>query len=122
MRGLNNLGKVPIVGVTQERLEMCPIKSGAGVLFAPRRNVFVASNGTQRVVSAQLGAQLSELRILNGFKHLTFEAFELNANGKIVAVAAAAPLGGAGMPSTRPCGGELLDMTAATDDEVARHL
>lgn len=106
----------------QQRLEMRPIEPGSRVLFAAGGNVFVAGNGAQGVMAAQLGAQLRELHILHGLEGLAFKAFEFDADGEVVAVGSATPLRGAGMPSPGPCGRKLLHMAAAANHKMARHL
>ena len=121
-RGQNNLGKIPICGCAQKGFEVAPIEPWARVELATWGNVFVSGNSVQGVVGAQLLAQRCQLCILNGYKGFAFEAFELNANRKVVAVVAPTPLRGARVPSSGPCGGKLLHGAVPANHKMARHL
>jgi hypothetical protein len=63
---------------------------------------------------------LYQLIVLRGFKFIAFQAFQLNANGIVVAVAAAPVARDARMPSTLLATDKLPNFASALDEEVRR--
>ena len=78
---------------------MRPIKTRAGVLFAARSDVFVASDVCNRIVVGQRGTQGAQGFVLAGFKSLAIQAFHFYANGEIVAIVLTVEARHPGMPS-----------------------
>src|SRR5688500_6517365 len=66
--------------------------------------------------------KLCELQVLRSGEDVIVGAFELDADGKVVAAAAAAPRRGAGVPGAARDGNELYGLAVAADQEVARDL
>ena len=103
-------------------LQVSPIKSRAWIEFAPGRNVFVARHMPDGVACGDVLAKRSQPVVLRGLEVETFQAFEFDADGIIVAVAAT-PVGG------RPCVPcalvaihKLPQRTGAVDKKMAGHL
>lgn len=78
--------------VLQLLLQVRPVKTGAGVLLAPRCDVFVPGNVCEGVVGSQGLTQVLQGLVLGDIKLPTFEALEFNTNRKIIAVVTPAPL------------------------------
>ena len=106
----------------QALLQACPVKTGAGVLLAAWGNVFMPGNVGDGVVGSQGLAQLLQGLVLGGIKLPAFQTFELNANRKIIAVAAPAPLRCARVPSAVVAAHKLPHHALACDEEVGRNL
>jgi hypothetical protein len=68
-----------------------PIKSGTWIGFSSRCNVFMSCHMGYGVLLLDRFAQLNQAEVLLGLKEPAFQAFEFNANGVIIAIAAAPP-------------------------------
>lgn len=75
-----------------------------------------------RVLLGNGGAQLLKRLVLRRLKTQAFQAFELDANGVIIAALAPSPLADAGMPGPVVAADELPDLSLARDEEVGRNL
>src|SRR5689334_3796282 len=78
-----------------------PVEARSGIAFAPRRNMLVARDGIERIALRAGGEQRRERRVLRRLERLSFESFELDADGVVVARLASTPDRAAGMPRAR---------------------
>jgi len=68
-----------------------PVKARAGIRLALRRNVAVTRNVAQRKPATQLRRERDEAIVLGGAEIAARVAFELDPDGKIVALRATTP-------------------------------
>ena len=85
---LKNIFWVVAAWQAQMPVKTLPIKTRAGVLFAIRRHMFVPGDVGDGPLLDQCAAQRAQRLVLRVFKAFTLKAFELNANGVVVAVVA----------------------------------
>jgi hypothetical protein len=90
-------------------------------LLATRRNVFMAGDVGYRQARGDGCAEVGEAGVLRGFEAATFQPFELDANGMVVAVVAPAPVGRASVPSPRGQIDELHLFAVASNEEMGGH-
>ena len=74
----------------QGGLQARPVEAGAGVLLAPGGNMLVAGDVADGVLVRQRLAQLGQGVVLGGLEGLAFQAFQFDADGEVVAIAAPA--------------------------------
>ena len=79
-------------------LQIRPIKTWAGVFFTAWCDVLMARNVRDGVLLAKCQTKLRQAFVLSSFKVVALKAFQFNANGVVVAIAATSITGGAGVP------------------------
>ena len=84
--------------------------------------MFMAGQVSNRVVLQQGGTHAGQGFVLRFFEHPAVDAFELNANGVVVAVVASAVAGCTGMPGTLVATDKLAQVPIAADEKVRGHL
>ena len=80
--------------------------------------MLVPGDVVHRVLRGDGAAKLLQGLVLGGFEAQAFQAFQLYANGVVVAAIAPAPLAYAGMPGTVVAADELPDLALARDKEM----
>src|SRR5687767_5778018 len=99
-----------------------PVEAGPRVQFAAWRDVLVASDVIDRVALRDGRQQALQRFVLPGFEGLAFQALELDADRIVVAVVAAAPARGSGVPGPRITVDELPQLAVAPHIEMRRDL
>lgn len=102
-----------------------PIKAGTGIGFAPRGDITVANNITSLeagICRPQGMNQALQPSVLNVGIGLGIGSFQLNANGKVVAIGAVTPHRLSGMPGALIGRNELHNLAVSAQQEVRRHL
>ena len=107
-------GKTPSIQTTG-LLQKAPIQPRPGIGFAPRCNVFMAGDVAHRVALGQSRQQGQQGFILRWLKQATLQAFEFNADGKVIAVVTARKVRAPGMPGTRVTADKLPQFAATLD-------
>ena len=90
----------------------------SGIRLAARRDVGMADDILDRVASAQGADEATESEILVRLEGQLVAAFQLDADGEIVAALQAAPRRGAGMPGAQAARNELQQPAVAPDQEM----
>src|SRR6476661_6088425 len=98
-------------------LQQRPVEARSGVGLAPGRDMLMARNPGDRIAPRQRLEQRQQRVVLRRLERAAFEALQLDADRVVVAVGAALPLRGAGMPGALIAGDELQQFAVATDDE-----
>jgi hypothetical protein len=106
---------------TEISLQGSPDEPRTRVLLATRRNVFVASNVGNRQPRGDGGAQAGEGGVLRGLEATTFQPFQLDTDGMVVAIVPAAPMRRACVPSPRGDIHELHQFAVASNEEMGGH-
>lgn len=98
---------------------MTPIKPGAGVLLAAGGHVFVPHDVFYGVALGQVLAQLGQGLVLRWLEGIALQPFQFNADGIVVAVAAALPARLTCVPGPVVARHELDHFPCAAYEEVA---
>ena len=98
-----------------------PVEARARIGLPTWRYVAVTHHVVDRIMPMQPGQHAIERQVLSILEWKLVAAFELNANGKIVAALAVPPLRNAGMPGTAGTGDELDQLAVATYQEMGRN-
>src|SRR5574343_1585335 len=93
----------------------CPIKMRPGVGLAPRRDMAVAGDGSNRIARPQGIEQGPQGGILLGREGLAVRPFQFDADRVVVAVGSLAPARLPGMPGAPVAANELDDPAVAPD-------
>ena len=101
---------------------MAPVKARARVLLAPGCDVLVPHDLRNGITPSDCLHQMRQCRILLGRKTCALQAFQLDADGVVVALLAPVPGGCACMPGPLVATHELLDAASAPHHEMRRHL
>jgi hypothetical protein len=87
-------------------------------LLAARGNVLVTGDVGDWQPLGDGGAQAGEGGVLCGLEAATFQPFELNTDGMVVAVVSSAPMGCAGVPSPAGHVDKLHQLAIAPNEEM----
>src|SRR3972149_6538227 len=109
-------------GLTDHRTVTRPVEARPRIGLAPRRDVGMADTVYAGIVRCEHARKPGEPLVLRVLEWHVVRAFELDAEGKIVAAAAPAPVRFAGVPRALFARHELDQLTIAPDQEVRRHL
>src|SRR5688572_13939817 len=105
-----------------ERAEQArPIEARAGVGLAAGRHIAVRGERTQRQARTEFAHQSRQAAVLRDFEGPVVDAFEFDADGKIVAALAPAPARSAGVPGARLERHELDQLAITANQEMRRH-
>src|ERR1019366_8136402 len=107
-------------GHGQRTAQSWPVEGRAGIVLSARRDVLVPGDRRDRIALGQTADHCTEALVLGRIEALAFEAFELDADRIVVAVAAAAPVRSAGMPGPLVARDELEQRTVATHEGMRR--
>ena len=99
-----------------------PVKARARVSFSSWRNVLLPSNMCNGVVLQNGCAQACQCFILIRLKGATFDAFKLNADRVVVAIASSPVAGCASVPGPVSAVDKLMEFPMTLDIKVRRHL
>src|SRR5262245_61658448 len=89
---------VSLIGDGEKFAELAPVERGAGVGLASRRDIGVPYDVDDGVTAAQNQEKLAQGSVLRVRIRPIIDAFELDADGKVVAALASAPDGSARVP------------------------
>ena len=117
----HKLGKIR-VWPTQVAAKALPVKPGPRISLAFGGNVLMADQTLNRIAPADRFEQAPQAHILSRLESQTLQAFELDANGEIIAVAASCPSRSTRMPSATATRHKLNKLTITPDQKVSRHL
>jgi hypothetical protein len=107
--------------MSQALAKMQPIKSGARVMFSPRRDVFVPGDVSDGVALLECVAQLCQAIVLRRFKSPALQTLQLDTDRVIIAIAATPPSRCAGMPCTLIAVHKLNQFTIPADQKMRRY-
>ena len=111
-----------MIGQLEGRFQALPVKARSRIAFAAWRNVLMARNMCNGVVSVQVQAQPTQLLILSVLEHIALQAFEFNTDRVVIALGATSVFGLTGMPGPI-VGADKLPQAAVTPDiKVRGHL
>lgn len=117
----NTRGKTPS-RPPQCALQLWPVEAPSGIVLAPRRHVFVTGDMLDRVLLCDGCGDACKRFVLLHLEAFPFEAFKLDAHGKIIAVIATLKAGLPCMPCALVTTHELPEFTGSLDIEMGRHL
>ncbi len=108
----------------QTLLQQMPIKKRARISLATRSDITMPdqTTGTVRIMLPQCFYHSCQHFILSIIERLLITAFQLDADGEIIAVLAPQILRAAGMPGALIKGHELNDLAITPDQQMCRHL
>ena len=99
-----------------------PFKTGAGIGFAPWRDIGMTDRGLDRIAPRQCGNEGRQAMVLGLLEGLVVTPFELDADGKIIAARTTLPEGNARMPGTIETGDELNKRAVAPNQKMRGHM
>ena len=102
--------------------ESRPVKQRAGISLSRRGNVAVRSDIGKRKDGLQRTHQAGERAVLRRLERAAVSALKFHASRKIIASAAAAPGGSAGVPRTAPDRHKLDERAIAAHKKMRRNL
>ena len=105
---------------TEVIAQVLPVELGTGVELATGCNVLVTRYRLNGVCLGDGGNQGGECLVLCTSEDITFQSFQLNADGEIVAVVLPLEAGSTSVPGALVAADELRDLAMAVDDEVRR--
>ena len=103
-------------------LQLHPIEPSTRIKFAAGRDMIMASHMIDGVCHSQRAAQFPKPLILSRLEQITFQAFKLDADRKIIAVIALSKARNACVPRPIVTTYKLPKLAAALNVEVRRHL
>lgn len=103
------------------KIAASPIEMRPGIRLASGRYVAVTDDVGNRIDRAQQLHERQQHSVLRRRKRNIIRTLKFDANRKIVAVLAPAPVGYAGMPRAQGAGHELQQLAVAADQQVGRH-
>src|SRR5262249_26451580 len=104
-------GQFPVAG---------PVEGRARIGLAAWRDVAVTDHLGNGIAAAQSASKPRHRRVLRALVGDVVRAFQLDADGKSVAVRASSPAGAAGVPSAQRAWNELNETSVAPDQEMRR--
>src|SRR5690606_28144796 len=105
----------------QQPLQARPVEAVSRVVLAAGRDVLVARDVGNGKAPGNGVAQPRERGVLRGLEQATFQTFELDADGVVIAALASPPARGAGVPGARVHVGELHQRAVAPHEEMGRY-
>lgn len=116
--GVQTFGRELECWPTQQIVQMQPIKTRAGIGFAAGCNVLVAGHMGDGVTLCQIPAKPRQCLVLRGCEMISLQAFKLDADGVVVAFAAAPVAGSARVPGAGIAIHKLPQHTRARDEKM----
>ena len=115
---LNHYGKI-LIGQGQRRLQKRPVETSTRVVFASWRDMFMAGEMLDGIGLKERCAQSRQRLVLSKFKAIAFQPFQLDADGVVVTVVAAAIGRGACVPGAVLAGDKLPKRARACDKKMS---
>ncbi len=110
------------MGPTQQLLQVLPVEPWTWVEFSSLSDMLVSCDVFDRVLMLDDLDQACQAGVLHGLEVTPFEAFEFDADGVVVTVAAIEPAGLARMPGAIVAADKLPQAAISVDQKVGRNL